>query len=124
VLTNFSFKKLFKCFLYRKSRSINDIFEYHFFEQKYFLQQFASEADFAKLLNISPDILNQISKTYYFNTFSDLIEEYRYLHFLNEFENPINAELPFDSVIKLSGFENNVSFINYIKEKRNNSKIN
>lgn len=103
----------------QKSKGMKDIFDHHFFEQKYFLQPSASEHDFADRLNISLENLNQISKTFYFRPFSYLIEEHRYQHFMKEFENPLNADLPFESIIKLSGFENNDSFIQFVHEKRN-----
>lgn len=113
-----SFKSFFKLFD-QKSKGLKDIFDYHFFDQKYFLHPSASETDFANRLNISLESLNQISKTFYFSPFSYLIEEHRYQHFMKEFENPINADLPFESIIKLSGFENNDSFIQFVHEKRN-----
>jgi hypothetical protein len=112
------FKSLFSP-LHHKSKGMKNIFDHHFFEQKYFLQPSASENDFANRLNISLENLNQISKTFYFRPFSYLIEEHRYQHFMKEFENPINADLPFESIIKLSGFENNDSFIQFVHEKRN-----
>ena len=111
------FKSFFKLFD-QKSNGLKDIFDYHFFDQKYFLQPSASETDFANRLNISLENLNQISKTFYYSPFSDLIEEHRYLHFMKEFENPINADLPFESIIKLSGFDNNDSFLQFVHEKR------
>jgi hypothetical protein len=39
---------------------------------------------------------------------------------MKEFENPINADLPFESIIKLSGFDNNDSFLQFVHEKRKN----
>ena len=40
---------------------------------------------------------------------------------MKEFQNPFNASLPIDSVIKLSGFDNNESFVNYAKEIQQNN---
>lgn len=106
-------------FLFRNTSNIKNLFDHHFFDQKYFLQPSASEIDFAKLLNVSTEILNHISKTYYLNSFVNLIEEYRYMHFIKEFENPLNADLPLDSIIKLSGFEDNNRFADFVKNKSN-----
>jgi hypothetical protein len=41
-----------------------------------------------------------------------------------EFQNPINTDLPIESVIKLCGFENNLAFAAYVKEKHENSYTN
>lgn len=119
-----SFNSLFKSFFKpfkKEPKDVKNVFDYHFFDQKYFLHLYASEVDFANRLNITLNKLNQISKTFYEKSFSYLIEECRYEHFMKEFENPLNADLPFESIIKLSGFENNDSFIQFVHEKRNKS---
>lgn len=101
----------------QKLKKVKALFDYYFFYQKYFLKQSASELEFSNLLNINVTILNNVSKTYYSTNFTNLIQEYRYLHLINEFENPINADLPFESILKFSGFENNLSFVEYVKAK-------
>jgi len=98
-----------------------NIFDHYFFEQKYYLHTSASVENFAKLLNTNADKLNYISKKYNLSSFNELIQQARYEHLLKEFKNPFNASLPIDSVIKLSGFHNNESFVNYAKEVQQNN---
>lgn len=38
-----------------------------------------------------------------------------------EFQNPINTDLPIESVIRLCGFENNAAFVEYVKVKNEKS---
>lgn len=45
----------------------------------------------------------------------------RYKNIIAEFQNPINTDFPIESVIKLCGFENNLAFVEYVKEKYENS---
>jgi len=98
-----------------------EILDHYFFENKYYLTSNASEEDFSKLLNISIDKLNSYSKVYYAQSFQGLINESRYKHVMDEFQNPINEDIPIESVIKLCGFENNQAFVHYVKEKHENS---
>lgn len=50
--------------------------------------------------------------------FQLLVNEYRYKHFVEEIENPINANLSIESIINLCGFNSNDNFVEYVKEKR------
>ena len=92
-----------------------EILDHYFFENKYYLLPNASEDDFSKLLNISKDRLKSYSKVYYTQSFQHLIDDSRYKHIMAEFQNPINSDLPIESVIKLCGFENNAAFVEYVK---------
>jgi AraC-like DNA-binding protein len=107
--------------LFPSKPGFNNIFNHYFFEQKYYLHNSASLENFAKLLNTNTDKLDYISKKYYSSSFQELIQQARYDHLLKEFQNPFNASLPIDSVIKLSGFDNNESFVNYAKEIQHNN---
>jgi hypothetical protein len=93
-----------------------NVFDHYFFDLKYYLNKDASVEHFADLLNSKPEKLDQIANTYYSNAFHLLINEYRYKHFLSEFESPLSTNLSIDSVIKFSGFESNENFVKYVKE--------
>jgi hypothetical protein len=99
-----------------------NVFDHYFFDLKYYLNKDASVEHFANLLNSKPEKLDKIAHAYYSNAFQLLINEYRYKHFLSEFESPLSANLSIDSIIKLSGFESNENFVAYVKEKQ--EKIN
>jgi AraC-like DNA-binding protein len=105
---------------YRQNEpSCKTVFEHYFFDLKYYLHPTASIQDFSKLLNISPNQLNHISKVNYDCLFETLLNEHRYKHFLNELESPINSNLTIESIFKLSGFEDNDKFIDFVKSKNN-----
>ena len=97
------------------------VFDHYFFDSKYYLQPTASSEDFAPFLNIEGEILDKISMSYYGLSFIELINEYRYQHFMQELKHPFNENLTIDSLIKLSGFDNNESFVKYAKEKQQNA---
>jgi AraC-like DNA-binding protein len=97
------------------------VFDHYFFDHNYYLQKNASTEDFAPLLNIDPRSLDKMAIAYYGHSFTILINEYRYNHFVKELIHPINENLTIDSLIKLSGFDNNESFVKYAKEKQQNA---
>jgi hypothetical protein len=99
------------------------VFDHYFFDSKYYLHPTASIEDFSSLLNISPDELDHISKVFYNCLFKTLLNEYRYTYFLNELKNPINSNLPMDSIIKLSGSDDKNNFLEVVKNKSNSPNI-
>ena len=99
------------------------VFDHYFLDFKYYLQKNASAEDFAPILNIKIESLDKISISYYGLSFIELINEYRNKHFLQEMEHPFNDNLTIESLIKLSGFDNNESFVKYAKEKQNNTSL-
>jgi hypothetical protein len=112
------FKDLF--LKYRQNEPAGkNVFDHYFFDSKYYLQPTASVEDFSKLLNISPHQLDNISRVNYDCFFESLLNEHRYNHLLNELESPYNSNLTFESILKLSGFENNSKFIAFVKSKNN-----
>lgn len=120
-LTHF-FKDFFLKFRQNEPTSKN-VFDHYFFDSKYYLHPSASIEDFSSLLNISSDELDCISKVYYNCTFKTLLNEYRYLYFLDELKNPINSNLPMDSIIKLSGYDDKNNFLEVVKNKSNSHNI-
>ena len=114
-----SLYNFFKNFFSKPHLSSNDsksVFDHYFFDSNYYLQPNASIENFSILLNISPDQLNNISKVYYNCLFEKLLNQQRYVYFLDELNNPINANLSMESVIKLCGFQNEEKFVKYLKE--------
>ncbi len=101
------------------SAPIKNIFDHYFFDLKYYLQKDASIKYFSHLLKVSAEKVDEISTVYYKLSFQLLVNEYRYKHFVEEIENPFNANLSIESIIHLCGFDSNDNFVEYVKEKRN-----
>ncbi len=101
-----------------KNTSSKALFDHYFFDLKYYLHKDASIENFSHLLNVSPQKLDQISAAYYNISFQILLDEHRYQHFLMELENPINANMTFESIIKLCGFASNDKFVKYFEQKQ------
>jgi hypothetical protein len=98
--------------------TLKKLSDHYFFDLKYYLKQDASIEGFSHLLNISTEQLDQISKAHYSNSLDLLLNEYRYGHFLNEIQSPINDNLSLESIFKLCGFENNEKYIEYVQQKK------
>lgn len=101
---------------------IKSLFDHHFFSNHYYLHKSASDVHMANILNIDITSLNQISNQNYHLQFNDLCEKYRVEHFWNECTNPLNADLPVNSLINASGFKSNEEFSNLITNKKEESK--
>jgi hypothetical protein len=101
--------------------SAKNVFDHYFFDLKYYLNKDASVEHFAHLLNCKSEKLDRIAINYYGNEFDLLINEYRYKHFMSEFESPYNKNLSIESVIKFSGFDSNDDFVEYVKEMQEKS---
>jgi hypothetical protein len=100
------------------------IFDHHFFDLKYYVHKTSSKESFARLLNISAEEVDQISISHYEVDFTTLIDECRCQLLIKELDNPINYTLPFESVVKLCGFNNIESFCHFIKPKTNSLSSN
>lgn len=118
IMPLYSFIKNFFSKRHSSNTDSKSVFDHYFFDLKYYLRKDASTEDFSSLLEISPEKLDQFSKANYSISFELLLNEHRYIHFMNELENSVNANLSFDSIIKLCGFENNDKFVDFVKEKR------
>lgn len=113
--------KFFKDFILKarfNDPSSKNVFDHYFFDLKYYLHKEASKENFAILLNISPEQLEQISKVSYNSSFEVLLNEHRYIHFMNELNSTINSNLSLESILKLCGYENNVEFVDFVKQKQ------
>jgi hypothetical protein len=103
---------------HRKTNApLKNVFDHYFFDLKYYLHKDASIQDFALLLNVSSEKLNKIAEVNYNLSFPTLINEYRYRHFMGELENPVNANLSIDSIIKFCGYTANDKFVEFVKER-------
>lgn len=108
-------------FLNKESRS-KYLFDHHFFVNQYYLHKSASLENMSKILNISPSTVNQITNTYYAMEFESLCSKYKFQHFWDEFTNPLNSELPVESIIKSAGFSSNDDFTEIILKHKEESK--
>lgn len=94
----------------KKDHRIKVLFDHHFFINKYYLHKTASADDLSHILNISNTDLDLISFNHYTMGFDQLRDMYRFQHFWDEFTNPVNAELPIQSIISLCGFSSSKEF--------------
>lgn len=108
------------------SAPIKNVFDHYFFDLKYYLQKDASIEYFSQLLKVRVEKVDEISKFYYMQPFQVLINENRYMNFIKEVDNPINANLSVESIIHLCGFDSRENFVEFVKEKRraNQSSVN
>lgn len=108
--------------LIKNENRIKFLFDHHFFTNQYFLHKSASEDHMANILNIDRQSLNQITVKNYDLNFNELCEKYRFNHFWNEFTNPLNAQLPINSLIDASGFKSNDDFSSLMSSRKEESK--
>jgi hypothetical protein len=94
----------------KKEHRIKVLFDHHFFINKYYLQKSASAEDLSRILNISNADLELLSFNHHTMGFEQLRDMYRFQHFWDEFTNPLNAELPIQSIISLCGFSSSKEF--------------
>ncbi len=121
-----SFSNFFNNLLlkYRSTDPNNKIvFDHYFFDLKYYLHQDSSGEEFSILLNISIEKLDQITHQNYGCSFHTLLNECRYRHLIDELESPINSNLTIESIIKLSGFNGNENFVDFIKLKQDSALL-
>jgi len=108
--------------LIKNDKKVKVLFDHHFFTNHYYLHKSASEVHMANILNIMPSDLNAIAQKNYHLSFKDSCEKYRLAHFWNEFTNPLNSELPINSLINASGFQSKEDFSNLISSHKEESK--
>lgn len=105
--------------LFPSRLNLKSRFDHYFFDLKYFLRPSASDVDFSILVKLTVDQINKISLMYYSFNFNDLIVRNQYEHILKELENPVNADLPIESVMKSTGFDSNIKFVDFINTNKN-----
>jgi hypothetical protein len=115
-------KKYFIQYVLKKETKNKYLFDHHFFVNQYYLHQTASLEDMSKILNINASSLNQIALANYAMDFETLCKKYKFLHFWEEFTNPLNAHLPIESIIKMAGFLSNNDFSESILSHKEESK--
>ena len=77
----------------------------------------------AKILNIEVGQVNHLALANYGMDFETLCSKYKFQHFWSEFTNPLNAELPVESIIKSAGFNSNDDFSDIIIKHKEESKF-
>ena len=108
--------------LIKNENRIKFLFDHHFFTNQYFLNKSASEDHMANILNIDCHSLNQITVKNYDLNFNELCEKNRFNHFWNEFTNPLNADLPINSLIDIAGFTDPKDFSSLMSNHKEESK--
>jgi hypothetical protein len=108
-------------FLKKETRS-KYLFDHHFFVNQYFLHKSASTNNMAKILNIEEGQVDQLALSNYGVDFNSLCSKYKFQHFWREFTNPLNAELPVESIIKSAGFTSNDDFSQILMKHKEESK--
>ena len=98
------------------------LFDHHFFVNQYFLHKSASIDNMAKILNIEVGQVNHLALSNYGMDFETLCSKYKFQHFWSEVTNPLNAELPVESIIKSAGFNSNDDFSEIIMKHKEESK--
>jgi hypothetical protein len=116
-MPSFNLFKALKIKLQSKDCSVKSVFDHYFFDLKYYLHRDASIDDFSIILNVSADIIEQITSNYYDTSFQKIINEYRFKHLLIELDSPLNNNLSIDSIVKLSGFGSIEKFADFFDEK-------
>jgi AraC-like DNA-binding protein len=106
----------------KKEQRIKVLFKHHFFINKYYLRHSATADDLSMKLNISNTDLDQLTFTQYNLDFHSLRDMYRFQHFWEEFTNPLNSNLPIQSIISLCGFSSNEEFNHLISGHKELSK--
>ncbi len=94
----------------KKEQKNKILFDHHFFVNKYYLHKSATAENLTRILNITDIELQTLSLKNYTMAFETLRDMYRFQHFWNEFTNPVNADLPIQSVITLCGFSSSKEF--------------
>jgi len=84
---------------------IKNLFDHYLFELKYYLKKDASIKYFSHLLKVNHEKVDEISTVYFTLPFQLLVNENRFMNFIEEIEIPINANLSIESIIHLNGFK-------------------
>lgn len=113
---------LFIKYLAKKEVRHKFLFEHHFFVNRYYLHKSASELNMSFILNMTIPELNQIVFEFYGQDFKSLCDMYRFKHFWEEFTNPLNANLPVQSIISSCGFSSPEDFNSLIADNKEASK--
>lgn len=106
----------------KKEQRIKVLFDHHFFVNKYYLHKSATSENFIRILNITNIELEALSLKNYTMDFVTLRDMYRFQHFWNEFTNPVNADLPIQSIISLCGFSSIQEFNSLLSNHKEASK--
>jgi len=115
-------KIFFIKYLVVKSARKRLLFEHHFFVNRYFLHASACDQHMAHILNILVEDLNLFIEANYGIEFNQLLELHRFKHFWSEFTNPLNSNLPIQSIISSCGFNSMDQFNSLITGHMEESK--
>jgi AraC-like DNA-binding protein len=111
---NLSFLSIFSTHAYKKFES--DAFTIEFFTNLYYLKEKCNSADLAATLGIGQDVLNNYIKNNYDMSFTDLVNKYRILYFIDLVNHPESKLLTIDALAKQSGFSSRQNMAFFFKK--------
>ena len=109
-----SFLNIFSSPINEKFES--DAFTLEFFTNLYYLKEKCNSGDLAATLGVSQEILNNYIKTNYDMSFTDLVNKYRILYFLDLVNHPESKLLTIDALAKQSGFSSRQNMAFFFKK--------
>jgi YesN/AraC family two-component response regulator len=111
---NVSFLNIFSTPINEKLTS--DTFTLEFFNNLYYLKEKCSSADFAEAIGVNLEVLNSYIKNNYDMSFTDLVNKYRILYFIDLANNPESKLLTIDALAKQSGFSSRQNMAFFFKK--------
>lgn len=107
---NISFLSIFSSNINEKISA--DIFTLEFFTNLYYLKEKCNSIDLSETLGVSQEVLIKNIKVNYDMSFTDLVNKYRILYFIELVNHPKSKLLTIDALSKQSGFSSrqNMSF--------------
>jgi AraC-like DNA-binding protein len=111
---NISFLNIFSTPANEKFES--DTFTLEFFTNLYYLKEKCSSADLAAAIGVSQEVLNNYIKNNYDTSFTDLVNKYRILYFIELANNPKSKLLTIDALAKQSGFSSRQNMAFFFKK--------
>ena len=111
---NVSFLNIFSTPINEKLTS--DTFTLEFFNNLYYLKEKCSSADFAEAIGVNLEVLNNYIKNNYDVSFTDLVNKYRILYFIDLANNPESKLLTIDALAKQSGFSSRQNMAFFFKK--------
>ncbi|MFN6387697.1 MAG: helix-turn-helix domain-containing protein [Bacteroidota bacterium] len=94
----------------------SDTFANHFFTNLYYLKEKCTAAEFSEILGVDQETLNNYIKIYYDTSFTDLVNKYRILYFIDLANNPESKLFTIDALAKQAGFSSRQNMAFFFKK--------
>jgi AraC-like DNA-binding protein len=101
---------------HRVDKLPSDNFANHFFANLYYLKEKCTSADFSEILGVDQETLSNYIKINYDMSFTDLVNKYRILYFLDLVNNPESKLLTIDALAKQAGFSSRQNMAFFFKK--------